>query len=73
MYKECSVIRCRAKQDGEFKCRTCATQEKDTVGNNYTYIKLDCQLFETVGKFCCPGDTIRVKGVAVVLAKIWNR
>ena len=62
VYKRCSGIRGKLKEDSKFKYQTCANQQTGIV-QVCPDIQLNSQSLEILEKFCCYlGDKKRAKG-----------
>ena len=63
MYKRCSGVKGRLKENNQFKCKRCTVGE--TVGDlDIKTVECDGQSLEVVQKFCYLGDTIGARGGA---------
>lgn len=71
MRKKYSSIKGKEKQDNEFECRTCTSQEIETE-ENFQYIELYGQSLEYLERFCNLHDTIGARKCAIgsVLTRI---
>ena len=57
MHKRCSDTKGRLKQDDDFRCQTCPSQETETTAKSPD-TKPNCISLEVVFKHCYLGDTI---------------
>ena len=63
VHERCSGIRDKLKEDGKFKCQTCANQQTD-IAEDCPGTKLNGQSPEIVEEFCYLDDTIEARGGA---------
>ena len=74
VHERCSGIRGKLKEDGKFKCQTCANQQTD-IAEGCPGTKLNGQSLEIVEQFCYLGDTTEARGGAfdIVTTRIMSQ